>query len=405
MITKIAKYQLDILEAKTRGRIFVGSLGCGKTFTLAMVAIREALLGRHTMIVSHTYTNLRDVILFKIKELLETYEIPYVLNISHMTIIVNNTPILLRSSTDPERLRSYTLDSVLVDEAFLATRKTFDILLGRLRRGDDGFYLLVTTTHGKDYVYDIIKTEGLEHIFSEDLRCVSNEHLTVIRATIDDSPFLPQSYVDDLRRQYTSKFAAQELDCKIIDNEGEILSPSWLKVQTLPESSTGVRYWDLAVSTKESADFSASCFMYKKNNKFYIMNMQKVKLSYPDLKRLIIDTAHRDGPGVTIYIEDCGQQRAILDDLRASYDLHNHIIKSHKPTKDKITRAYPLASQAELGNVIVNDEPWVKQYKDELSMFSVENVLRGNTHDDMVDASTGAYACLSQDNTVRFAKL
>ena len=285
------------------------------------------------------------------------------------------------------------------------TRDIFDILLGRLRKGDNLQWFIATTTRGKSWFYEIIKEEGLLDIFDKNTRLVSNDYLKVIRAVIDESPFLTKEYIQDLRKQYTSKLQAQELEALIIEDEGEILSPSWLRVMNLPYPTTGVRYWDLAVSTKDAADNSAGCLMTKASNKFNVINIKRVKLAYPDLKKLIIDTAHSDGVGVTIYIEEAGQQRAIIDDLRASPDLYRHVIKAHRPTKDKVTRCYPLASQAELGNVYVNDEPWLKDLKDELSVFSVESVAKGNTKNDMVDSMTGAYHCLAKSSTIQFGNI
>lgn len=392
--------QLDIINCNTRGNIFIGSIGCGKTELLCHVAIREALRSRHTMIVSHTYTNLRDVILKKLIDLLEKFGITYKLNITHMIVTVNNTDILLRSSSEPERLRSYNLDSFIMDEAFLSDRNTFDILLGRLRRSDNWFWLMVTTTRGKNYIYDIIKKEGLEHIFLEENKYVSNNNLTVVRATIDDNDFLPKSYIDNLKSQYSSSFAKQELYGLIIDGEGALINNNWFKY-SIPLLDRQVRFWDFAVSVKDSADYSVGGLLGKNNiNKYSINNIKRVKLQWPELRRLIIDTALSDGKDVIIGLERAGQQSALIDDLSRCQELQGYIIRTVSPTKDLITRSLPWISQAELGNISIVKDTWNREMFDEFSQFSYENYNK--KHDDIISSITGAHELLNTSNTATF---
>lgn len=369
-----------------------------------------AIDGYRGMVLSYSLNNIRDNLLQLYRDILAALElhegIDYkIVRSPAINITIYNTPIMLRTASNPDKLRGPSIDYFMLDESREMERYALDIMLGRLRSGNYQQWFIGTTTRGKDWVYEILKENEMLSIFESHQRLLNSDNLTVIRTTIDEAPHLSRAYIEDLKRNYTSKFARQELYALIIESEGEVLSPEWLKIQRLNYPSRGVRYWDLAVSTKDAADNSCGCLMEKRGHKLNIINMKKVKLAYPDLKRLIIDTAKSDGEGVTIYVEESGQQKAIVDDLRSCFELHNHVIKGHRPTKDKITRCYPLASQAELGNLYVNDEPWVKDLKDELSMFNVENVAKGVGHDDLIDSMTGAYAVLAQDNTIKFARI
>ena len=391
----LSQAQADFLQADTRGRIYVGSLGSGKTLIMCLAAIMEASKGRYTLIASFSYRNLKDVVFKTLKDIAEQLGIPYTANIGDMTFTINNTPILLRSANEPDRLRSYNLHSFFIEEAREVSREAFDILLGRLRNSEDCFWGLVSTTRGKNWFYDIINAEKLAHVFDGEVTTVTNDNLTVSRQPIDESPFLPQAYIDDLKKQYTSSFAQQELQALIVDFEGALISTDWFNISDFSSDnhSSGVRFWDLAVTIKKTSDYSCGCLLRKDNsNKFEIIDMKQHKLKYPDLKKLIIETALKDTSNITLGIEGSGQQMAIVDDLRRESALSNHVIRTIKPTRDKISRALPWISQCELGNFTVNNMPFKRAFFDECTRFSPENIGKG--HDDMVDSLTGAYEML-----------
>ncbi len=388
---KVSRPQANILQATTRGRIFIGSLGSGKTVVMCLTGIFEAMKSRDCLIASFSYRNLKDVVLPTLVSLATDLNIQYKVNVSDMTFTVNNKVIFLRSADNPDRLRSYNLHSTLIEEAREIDPAAFDVLLGRLRNSEDCFWGIFSSTRGKNWFYDIIRDEKLLDIFDDGCSFKQNENLSIAKCTIDDSPFLPKSYKEDLKKRYTTSFADQELYARIIESTGSILTPSWFKVSSFTPHNNGIRFWDLAVSTKSTADHSASCHLSINDGKIYINNMCKVKLSYPDLKKLIIKYAIQDTNSVHIGIEEAGQQRAIIDDLRRCDELRSFVIRTYRPTKDKITRSYPLASQAELGNVYLNDGPYVREFKDECSNFIPENVLANKTSDDLIDSLTGAY--------------
>ena len=68
----------------------------------------------------------------------------------------------------------------------------------------------------------------------------------------------------------------------------------------------------------------------------------------------------------------------------AGYD-----VRFERVTGDKLTRAMPLAAQAEAGNVDMLAGPWNAAFLDELCMFP------NGRNDDQVDGSSGAFAKLA----------
>jgi len=403
----LSEEQANFVAATTRGRIYLGSIGSGKTVSMCYSAIFDAWKSYHVCIVSFSYRNLKDVVIPTMLELIDSLGINSfaTYRASDNSIAINGAPILFRTADNPDRLRGLNLDSFYIEEAREVSHETFLILLGRLRRQENCHWGLVSTTRGKNWFYNIIKKEGLLDVFKDGNKYESNENLTVCRSEIDDSPFLPEAYKADLKKQYSSRFAAQELRGLIIDGEGEVFKEDWFKIKSLRPNYNGVRFWDLAVTTKTGSDSSASCKIHKEVNKFHIDHMSKFKLSFPELKKKIIEQAKTDTTNTVICVEEAGQQRAIIDDLRHTPQLSSFVIRTYRPTKDKVTRAYPVASQAELGNIILDDAPWTKQLFDEFATFNIENCKKNNAHDDMVDAMTGAYHMINRVQTAQFSQI
>lgn len=394
----ISKYQAEFINSKTRGRIFLSSIGGGKTRVMCYNAILDSLRKRYSCIVSFNYRNLKDVVLRTLKECAEQIGVDYQVNIGDMSFTVNNIPILLRSADNPDKLRSFNLHSFYIEEAREINRETFEILLGRLRMSEDCQWGLVSTTRGKNWFYDILKSENLESIFNDNEWIVRNKNITVIRSTIDDSPFLPKNYIEDLKRTYSNSFQQQELYAKIVESDGGVFNADWIR-WTNDIKQGGIRMWDLAATTNDKSDFSSSCHMIKENGKYYIMDITNDKLSYPDLRRLIIETAVKDGTNVKIGLENAGQLQMVNDDLRRAPELALHTIKTFRPTKDKLSRAYPVASQMEMGNIYIsNDITKKNEMISQFGTFNKDNIDK--YHNDIIDAITGSYHLLHQSGPV-----
>lgn len=403
---RISRAQNNFLQSSSKGSIFLSAVGGGKSYIIVLKSILLALEGRRGLFISYSIGNLRDNIVPLFREIFDSIGFQegrdYEILLNPMNVTIRGVEIMLRTGSAPNKLRGPSVNFIVIEEAreFL-TREIFNVALGRMRLGNDTRWIIATTTRGRNWVWELIRDENLLRIFNSDERCASNGHCTVVRCPIDEAPHLSDEYIAELKKQYSSTFAAQELEALIVASSAEVLNPEWLIIRPLVKPTTGIRFWDIATTTKTSSDYSASCFMSRSTDgRYLIYNMTRHKLSYPDLRKKIVATAKDDGPSVHIGFERVGQQQAILDDIRRLPDLAPYTIKGLAITKDKITRAYPVASQAELGNLILNDGPWVREFKSECINFNSENVLKGVGHDDMIDATTGAYELLAKPATV-----
>lgn len=180
--------------------------------------------------------------------------------------------------------------------------------------------------------------------------------------------------------------------------DGGVFQRSWFKViDKAPELKAVVRFWDLAVSTKETSDFTAGALAgIDRDLNFYILDMQHQRSEWPVTKRTIIDTAQRDGTATTIGVENVAFQLAAIQDLRRDPALVRHRIKDVRPDKDKLSRAMLWADKAESGKLFLVRGKWTEPFIEEALSFGA-----GAKHDDRVDAVSGAVSLLTKPGSSR----
>ena len=163
-----------------------------------------------------------------------------------------------------------------------------------------------------------------------------------------------------------------------------------------------VRYWDRAATKKTETndpDYTVGIRLEKdKNNLLYVTDMVRIQQSPLGVQTTIKNTASQDGIGIRIGIEQDPGQAGVSEADYLVRMLQGYNVKTFKATQDKVTRALPVSSQAEAGNIKILQAPWNEDFLREL-----ENFPEGG-HDDIVDALSGAFWMLT-DSTYDLASL
>ncbi len=144
-----------------------------------------------------------------------------------------------------------------------------------------------------------------------------------------------------------------------------------------------VQSWDTASKTSELNDYSACTTWSLEGDKFYLLDVFRQRLNYPDLKRAIISHAAAYG-SPTVVIEDKSSGTQLIQDLRNERMLD---VVEYKPPAgaDKIMRLHACSDRFENGRVVLPERaPWLDDYITELIGFP------GAKHDDQVDSTTQA---------------
>ncbi len=169
----------------------------------------------------------------------------------------------------------------------------------------------------------------------------------------------------------------------------------WFEVvDAAPAEARYMRYWDMAATEAKQGtdpDWTAGCLMGRtKQGLYYIKDMRRIRATPARIEELIKQTAKLDGQTVRIYMEQ--EPGASGIHLISYYRkvLAGYAFYGERPTGDKETRANPLSSQAEGGNVKLVRGPWITAFLDEAEAFP------SGAHDDQVDAASGAFTQLTR---------
>jgi predicted phage terminase large subunit-like protein len=214
-----------------------------------------------------------------------------------------------------------------------------------------------------------------------------------IPATLRDNPHIDQgayrrslSHLDPITRAHIEE---GNWDAEA---GGSMFDRSWFPIRAARPADVErrIRYWDLASSTSESAKYTAGVRMaLTSKEQFAIEHVVRGKWRPGERDEVILQTAHMDGVDTIIYIE---QEPGSGGDAQVQYlirKLSGYAVERHLPRGDKTTRAAPLASQAEAGNVFLLEGPWNGDFIDEVQAFP------DGEYKDQVDACSGAFAQLA----------
>lgn len=299
----------------------------------------------------------------------------------------------LEHERDKERYASAEFQDINFDELTQFTKSQYTYLFSRLRRSAGSKIPLRMRSAsnpggiGHDWVYRrLVKGKG------------QNERI-FIPAKLRDNPstdidayLRSLSHLDPLTRK---RILEGDWEAR---QEGSMFTSSWFEiVQAAPAGIKWIRYWDLAATPKKPTndpDWTAGCLMGKLEGKYFIRSVRRMRGGPGNVEKFVLQTAGLDGVGASIYKEQEGGASGVntvatYAKLLAGFDFHGD------PKRvDKATRAAPLASQAQAGNVKIVAGPWNEAFIEELEAFPY------GEHDDQVDAASGAFAMLTHgENT------
>lgn len=176
--------------------------------------------------------------------------------------------------------------------------------------------------------------------------------------------------------------------------DGGLFKPD--KIETVDAIPAGkiewVRGWDLAASS--DGDYTVGGLLGKMNDgRFIIADIVRDRWLTDDRDQALKNTALRDGTGVKISVPQDPGQAGKSQALYITRALAGFSITTSTESGDKETRADPLASQVNVGNVLMLRGPWNKLLIDEMREFP------NGANDDQVDALSRAFSKFLIANT------
>jgi predicted phage terminase large subunit-like protein len=215
------------------------------------------------------------------------------------------------------------------------------------------------------------------------------EHLNIPAITDDGESFWPVQFpLSDLRRLEAAdsyRFAGQYMQ-QPAPTAGGVIKPDMIQVvDAIPANvAEWCRGWDLASTL--GGDFTAGVKVARLHDgRYLIADVVRDRLESHQRDAMIKATAMRDGKQIKQSIPQDPGQAGKSQVLAFAQLLAGHNAHFSPETGDKVTRATPLASQINAGNVIMLRAPWNQPFMDEGRMFP------NGSFDDQIDAASRAF--------------
>lgn len=207
----------------------------------------------------------------------------------------------------------------------------------------------------------------------------------------------PVQVLEAMRRRIGLYNFSCQYQQRPIPVSGNLVKREWLRFyrpDDLPrEFPRIVQSWDTAAKTSELNDFSVCSTWGDAGDKFYLLDVFRRRLNFPDLKRAIIAQGEKFDADA-IVIEDKSSGTQLIQDLRNDRVMNVFEYKP-PPGADKVMRLHACSDRFESGRVLLpTHAPWLDDYIVELIGFP------GAKHDDQVDSTTQALAYMRKPDLV-----
>ena len=198
------------------------------------------------------------------------------------------------------------------------------------------------------------------------------------------NPYIDPEEIEAARLEHPELVFRQEYLAEFVDFEGTAVRREDLRTAAAPPGLPVVLGVDLALSTKETADYTAIVALSRDNEgRVYVVGADRFRAPFFQVLQEIQRAAAKWNPRA-ILIEDVQYQAAVVQELLRTTRLP---VRGVRPDRDKLTRFAPLQARYEQGQIF--HAPGLPSvFEEELLSFPI------GAHDDLVDAMSYAFSGL-----------
>ena len=197
-----------------------------------------------------------------------------------------------------------------------------------------------------------------------------------------DNPLIDSTEIDEMVKETPSHLRDQEVFGKFVDvSQGRIIKREWFKFFELHELArkkrlSKIQIWDTAGKTKQENDFSVCETWIESSDGYYLTNLFRERLEFPELKKKAIELFEKENPD-QVWIEDKSSGTALIQELRRNTRIP---IKEITAEKDKLEYVNACSPLIEAGRVFLPfSATWLDDFLAECEDFP------GGEFDDQVD--------------------
>lgn len=286
-------------------------------------------------------------------------------------------------------------DAHKADEALSETRREAvldwyrNTLLSRLDSKQTGTIIVIQQRlHEDDLVGYLLGHDTWTHLNLPAI-AESEERITLGQGRIHvrhpDEPLdairEPLPVLEEIKTAMGSYVFAAQYQQRPTPLGGGMLKREWFPRYSTPpqigDYTKVIQSWDTAYKGNEVNDPSVCLTFVMVENDYYLVDVYRERVEYPDLKRAVIERAKRYR-ATHVLVEDTGSGMSLLQDLRRDSGLP---LIDRKAEGDKTIRAAWASALIEAGRVFLPDgAPWLADFEHEVVTFP------NGRHDDQVDA-------------------
>jgi predicted phage terminase large subunit-like protein len=299
-------------------------------------------------------------------------------------------------------------DILKPDDALSETRRKaandwyFNTLLSRLNSKENGVIIIVMQRlHQGDLVGEVTDREhwdmlSLPAIAEQDesypIEGPLGNHLYIRKAGEALHPERDSIEIYRNIREAVGEYNFQsQYQQSPASREGGVIKREWIRYyETVQRRDMEyvLQSWDTAYKGGEFNDYSVCTTWGTFDGNFYLLDVFRKRLNFPELKRAILDLFKKYNPE-KLLIEDKGSGTSMLQELKSEYIW---CLEAYNPQQgsDKLMRLAAQSVKFENGRVYLPKQaPWLDEYVLEITGFP------GTKHDDQVDSTSQALDVLT----------
>jgi predicted phage terminase large subunit-like protein len=276
-------------------------------------------------------------------------------------------------------------------------------LLSRLNNKKNGSIILVMQRlHAQDLVGEVLDREhwdvlSLPAIAIEDeCHAINTSFGTMTYSRKTGEALHPERDSVETYLQIRAEIGEYEFQSQYqapCSREGGLIKREWLKYYDPDAMPTDfwwiLQSWDTAQKCGDTNDYSVCTTWTISGNDFYLLDVVRRKMTFPELKRAVIDRFKQFDVS-KLLIEDKSSGTSLIQELQ---EAGVYCIEEYKPDfgTDKYMRLQAQSTKFEAGRVLLPSRaPWLEEYIREIIGFP------GAKHDDQVDSTTQALDALGK---------
>ena len=388
-LPELHEKQVEIVQDQSRFKVLSAGRRWGKTLLGCWLCIAYALEGKRAWWVAPTYTMALEG-WRELRQIAVDYGV--IVKEAERTIITpNGGMVSVRSADNPDRLRGAGLDFIVLDECAFIKEQTWTEVLRPTLSDRMGSALFISTPKGYNW---------FQRLFED---AQNREGWATWTLPTSSNPLVPLSELKIAKQEVGSFLYSQEYEAQFIEATGGMIKPTYFRYyedsivteldstgnyidrrlfryddkKTYEDDTYKITTVDLAVSTKDTADYTVICTAtITKDNDIIVEDIIRDRIEAPNLIPILRNVYDKYQPSF-IGIEKTGYQLAMVQLARRE----GLPVRELRADRDKVARAYPLSAKMEAGKIYFpRQKVWYADLERELLQFPA------GEHDDQVDA-------------------